>query len=64
MRTKGTQLQLEVINYYCITPETEDSSNRLLDLHTQLEWLKTIGFIDVDCYWKWLEFALLIGVKP
>jgi tRNA (cmo5U34)-methyltransferase len=46
------------------TPETEDSSNRLLDLHTQLEWLKTIGFIDVDCYWKWLEFALLIGVKP
>ena len=46
------------------TPETEDSFNRLLDLNTQLEWLKTIGFIDVDCYWKWLEFALLIGVKP
>jgi tRNA (cmo5U34)-methyltransferase len=46
------------------TPDNEDSSNRLLDLHTQLEWLQNIGFEDVDCYWKWLEFALMIAVKP
>jgi hypothetical protein len=26
------------------TPETEDSSNRLLDLNTQLEWLKNYRF--------------------
>ena len=44
--------------------EEEDPSDRLLDVHTQLEWLGQHGFEDVDCYWKWLEMALLIGVKP
>jgi len=43
--------------------ENEDPSDRLLDVHTQLEWLRAIGFDDVDCYWRWLEMALLIGVK-
>jgi SAM-dependent methyltransferase len=44
--------------------ENADPSDRLLDVETQLVWLREHGFDDVDCYWKWLEMALLIGVRP
>lgn len=45
-------------------PEEEDPENRLLAMENQLDWLRAIGFTDVDCHWKWLEMALLAGVKP
>jgi SAM-dependent methyltransferase len=46
------------------TTEQEDRSNKLLDVATQLGWLRAIGFAEVDCAWKWMELALLVGVKP
>ncbi len=51
---------LDSIGY---TVESEDPSNKLLDLETQLQWLREIGFVDVDCHWKWRELALLVGRK-
>lgn len=37
---------------------------RLNYVESDIDWLNKIGFVDVDCYWKWLQFALLISFKP
>jgi tRNA (cmo5U34)-methyltransferase len=55
------RLHEEFLHSIGVTVETEDPSNKLLDLETQLAWLREIGFVDVDCHWKWRELALLVG---
>ena len=47
-----------------MTVEQEDVSNQLLDVETQVRWLRKLGFAQVDCFWKWRELALFGGVKP
>jgi tRNA (cmo5U34)-methyltransferase len=57
------RLHKEFLERIGFTVETEDPSNKLLDVETQLEWLREIGFGDVDCHWKWRELALLAGLR-
>ena len=58
------ELHEEFLRQIGCTRETEDPSNQLLDLETQLAWLRENGFVDVDCHWKWRELALLTGRRP
>jgi ubiquinone/menaquinone biosynthesis C-methylase UbiE len=55
------RLHQEFLERIGFTVETEDPSNKLLDVETQLGWLREIGFVDVDCGWKWRELALIAG---
>jgi len=56
-------LHRRFLDTLAVRPEDEDPSNKLLDVEVQLSWLREIGFIDVDCHWKWLELALLASTK-
>lgn len=38
--------------------------DRLSTLDDQLRWLRECGFRDVDCYYKWLHFAVFGGRRP
>jgi tRNA (cmo5U34)-methyltransferase len=46
-----------------MTEADEDPSNKLVPVQTQVQWLREIGFDDVDCHWKWLELALFGGTR-
>jgi tRNA (cmo5U34)-methyltransferase len=59
-----TSLHEQFLRTLNTSPADEDPSNKLLDVETQLGWLRSIGFTDVDCHWKWRELALLAGVRP
>jgi tRNA (cmo5U34)-methyltransferase len=59
----SVELHVRFLNAIGYTPEKEDRANRLLPMEIQLEWLRDRGFVEVDCYWKWLEMPLLIGYK-
>jgi tRNA (cmo5U34)-methyltransferase len=60
----STKAHEEFLGAMDMTSAEEDPSNKLLDMETQLRWLREIGFADVDCYWKWRELALLVGNTP
>lgn len=59
----STRQQTKFLSLTDMLPCQEDKTNRLLSVDKQLQMLRDVGFIEVDCLWKWYELALLIGFK-
>jgi tRNA (cmo5U34)-methyltransferase len=59
----STRQQTKFLSLTGMLPCQEDKTNRLLSVEKQLQMLRDVGFIEVDCLWKWYELALLIGFK-
>lgn len=49
---------------YGVGPDDEDASDQPAAVEPQLDWLRAAGFVNVDCYWKWLAGAVLAGERP
>lgn len=47
-----------------IDPADDDPSNILAPVEDQLAWLRSVGFEQVDCHWKWRELALIGAIRP
>jgi tRNA (cmo5U34)-methyltransferase len=61
-RTSGGMNREQVAQkYYC---RDDKAANILAPVETQCEWLRNIGFKDVDCHFKIFELALFGGRKP
>src|SRR5262245_60141083 len=60
----SAELHAHFLKALGMTEADEDPSNKLAPVETQLQWLREIGFAQVDCHWKWLAMALFGGAKP
>jgi tRNA (cmo5U34)-methyltransferase len=44
--------------------ERDDPDDRLVGVEPQLTWMREAGLEQVDCWWRWRGFALLVGERP
>jgi tRNA (cmo5U34)-methyltransferase len=58
--TSATVEQHELFRRAIGRPQ-DDPTDRLADLCEQQSWLRDAGFTAVDCHFKWLELALVVG---
>lgn len=61
-RERGEEVTLEEVRHAFLT-RADRAANLLAPLETQLAWLREIGFVQVDCTWKWFELAIFGGQR-
>ncbi len=60
---KGEQVTFEQA-YATFKGRPDRAANILALTEDQCQWLREIGFQDVDCFWKYFELAIFGGAKP
>jgi SAM-dependent methyltransferase len=55
--------ELHTVFRAAIGRERDDPDDKLVDVETQLGWMRTAGLDQVDCLWRWRGFALLVGYQ-
>jgi SAM-dependent methyltransferase len=61
-RNGGTRTKEEMASVYMNRPDKD--ANKLLPVDLQCEWLREIGFAEVDCYFRIYELVVFAGRKP
>lgn len=57
----GTDSRTEIAQRFVYRDDKQ--ANILAPVEAQCEWLRAIGFQQVDCFFKWFELAVFGGVK-
>jgi SAM-dependent methyltransferase len=61
-RNGGARTRQEMADIYMNRPDK--AANKLLSVDTQCNWLREIGYEEVDCYFRIYELAVFAGRKP
>ena len=62
-RSAGEDVSRDAVRRDFLT-RPDRAANILAPVEEQCAWLRALGFIDVDCFWKYFELALFGGVRP
>mgnify|MGYP003417411223 FL=1 len=61
-RNGGARTRAEMANVYLNRPDKD--ANKLLSVEVQCDWLRQLGYQEVDCYFRIYELAVFAGHKP
>jgi tRNA (cmo5U34)-methyltransferase len=61
-RNGGTRTREEMADVYLKRPDKD--ANKLLSVDVQCDWLRGIGYEEVDCYFRIYELAVFGGRRP